>query len=218
MKVFLTGFDRFASLAFNPSELVVSEIGRLAQRSLTTELVVQVLPTEYDRAGEMVSEQVRRIRPEVVLGTGVSVSAPTICLERVALNIDDCDAADNAGSVRVGSPIDPHGPLALETTCDLRSVLERLQSRGFPSLISTHAGTYVCNHSYYMALRALKDYGITAKCMFVHFPLIAPAIRDCINSGAFSWTVSALVEAVQLIIVELINQSACDSKRQAGPD
>jgi pyrrolidone-carboxylate peptidase len=65
MKVFLTGFDRFASLAFNPSELVVSEIRRLAQRSLTTELVVQVLPTEYDRAGEMVSEQVRRIRPVV---------------------------------------------------------------------------------------------------------------------------------------------------------
>jgi pyroglutamyl-peptidase len=209
VKILLTGFNKFGPLSYNPSELVVTRIGRLAQRSLATELVPTILPTEYDKASEIIRERIKTLAPDVVIGTGVSPSRPTICLERIALNIDDVEVADNAGSLREGSAIDPDAPLALQTNCDLKRVQKRLIDQGFSSTISTHAGTYVCNHVYYVALLSLQQSGSAAKCMFVHLPLV-PGEGSGITSDAHQWNIRRLVHAVQLVIVELINQARID--------
>jgi pyroglutamyl-peptidase len=206
VKVLLTGFNRFDALEYNPSEVVVSEIGRIAQRGLASHLVSIVLPTEYDRASEMMRQYIRSFCPDVVVATGVSPSREFICLERIALNIDEVEVADNAGSIRDGSPIDPSGPLAMQTNCSLTKILERLRDRGFPSIISTNAGTYVCNHIYYVSLQCLQELGSNAKCLFTHLPMPANQVRS-VRSNDYLWTIEKLVEAVQLIIVESINQA-----------
>ena len=188
MKILLTGFDRFGDLPFNPSELVVRAIASRA----TPGLVCEILPTEYDRATTILRERLRAMRPDIVLGTGVAATRPGLCLERVALNIDDAEIADNAGALRGGSAIEPRGPLARETPCDLPPILARLKERGMAASISTHAGTFVCNHVFYSALAELERLHSDARCLFIHLPL-----RE---------EVGEFVAAVDLVLAELAGQ------------
>jgi pyroglutamyl-peptidase len=186
VKILLTGFDRFGDLPFNPSELTVRAMPARA------DLVCEILPTEYERAGTLIRERIAALRPDIVLGTGVAAARPSLCLERVALNIDDAEIADNAGALRSGAAIAPSGPLALEAIAVLPPILARLRERGIEAAISTHAGTFVCNHVFYSALVELKRVGSEARCVFVHLPM-----RE---------KVEEFVSAIELVLAELARQ------------
>jgi len=188
LKVLLTGFDRFGEHDFNPSERLVRA---MAARGLV-DFVCEILPTEYKRADSIIRERIRALRPDILLGTGVAATRPTLCLERVALNIDDAEIADNRGVLRSGSSIEPRGPLALETGCALPPIADRLRIAGIAVAISTHAGTFLCNHVYYAALAELKRHQIAGKCLFLHLPMRA-------EIGEF-------VAALDLVLEELARQ------------
>jgi len=191
VKILLTGFDRFGDLPFNPSELTVRAMPARAG------LVCEILPTEYERAGAIIRERIGALRPDIVLGTGVAAARTSLCLERVALNIDDAEIADNAGALRSGAAIASGGPLALEAIADLPPILARLRAAGIDAVISTHAGTFICNHVFYVALTELQRIGRTARCVFLHLPM-----RE---------RVEEFVNAVDVVLVELARQGAPSS-------
>ena len=49
--ILLTGFNRFGGLGLNPSQLIVESIAARARERGLTDLIAEVLPTEYRRAG-----------------------------------------------------------------------------------------------------------------------------------------------------------------------
>ena len=170
MTILLTGFNRFGTLDCNPSQLIVEHIAEGTSAN-GDGLVTEVLPTEFAAAGERIRELIHSLHPEAVVCLGVAAARSTIGLERVALNIDDAELPDNAGDLAAGRLIVPGGPAAYWSTLPLPAMRDALAARGFPVAISNHAGTFVCNHVFYVARHELAQ--SNTPCGLIHVPLMA---------------------------------------------
>lgn len=181
--ILLTGFNRFADLDVNPSELIVESIARRTLETGRTGIVTEVLPTEYQSAGDRVRELIRELSPRAILGLGVAMGTRSLRLERVALNLDDCAAPDNSGRIVQGQLIDPLGPVAYWSTLPLARMLGALGSLGVPAVISNHAGAFLCNHLFYIARRQVEQSGLSCQCGFIHVPPLSAEIAGDRDSG-----------------------------------
>lgn len=197
-KVILTGFTPFGDLAVNPSELVVKRIAERASSLGLDGLVTEVLQTEFAAAGARIVEMIRMHNPHLVLMVGVSEGLKAISLERVALNLDDAESPDNAGESRIGKLILPDGPKAYWSTLPLERINAELEARGIPVVISNHAGTYVCNHVFYLARHQVEQSDSQTYCGFVHIPLISEAskTRDNQTKGLPLEVMVAAIEGI----------------------
>lgn len=206
MTILVTGFDTFGELAFNPTEEIVAHLAADPRVKLGDALRCQVLPTAYDKAAKEIVALIREAQPSLVLGLGVSTSRDKICLERFALNLDDAAIADNIGCIRRGEEIVQGGPAALKTKVDVAAILSRLIDAGVRAEISNHAGTFVCNHVYYRALRSLERQRARTRCLFVHVPM--PIVDQTTKQGSSKrqWSMADIRQAVFLVLAELVRQ------------
>ncbi|MBI2815408.1 MAG: hypothetical protein HYX72_00565 [Acidobacteria bacterium] len=189
MRILLTGFEPFGAAKTNPSELIVRRIASESARR-GYDLVAEVLPTEFRTAGKKIRNLIRLVKPDAVICLGVAATRDAICLERFALNVDDEASPDNAGHVRAGSAIVRDGPLAYQSTLPLKPLMKALQAEGVKAKISNHAGTYVCNHVFYVARHETERLGIP--CGFIH----VPAARGRTDGKGSKMTVHEMVAAV----------------------
>jgi len=196
MRVLLTGFEPFGSHATNPSQDIVALLAVRAPRTTgrRVELQTTILQTEYDRAARRLGSLIDELRPDAVVSLGVDSRAEGICLERIALNLDDKDLADNAGEVRLARPIVPGGPMVYLSTLPLDAMLEVLRQADFPATISNHAGTYVCNHVFYTARHLLEQSRRQIPCGFIHVPVV---------DGAKSLSVARMADGIELALESL---------------
>jgi pyroglutamyl-peptidase len=205
MTILLTGFTPFGGLTTNPSQGIVEA---LAARG-AADLVAEVLPTEFAAAGRRVGELIRQLRPRAVVCLGVGRDRDAVCLERVALNLDDCEEPDNAGHAPAGQLIAPDGPLAYWSTLPLERMRATLRQRGVRVRISNHAGTYVCNHVFYLARHELETLGSRAPCGFIHVPLPAGE-ADPADAARPLPSLPHLVEAVACCL-EVVRKAAAET-------
>lgn len=187
----VTGFDAFADLERNISERVVRALPDAWRGQLP--LWTAVLPTVYDTAGRRVEELVAARQPEAIVLLGVARSRPCIQLERVALNLDDSDTADNMQGVRTGRMIDAAGPVGYWSTLPLAAMHARLEEMGVAVEISNHAGTFLCNHVFFVARAATERNGRPIPCGFVHLPDVA--------DGEFANLLDAVVACLEVVAV-----------------
>ena len=166
MRVLLTGFEPFGDVAVNPSQCIVEYF----QAQDRDDLITDILPTEYRRAGAHIEEAIREFSPDAVLSLGVAQRRPAINLERIAVNVDDASIADNAGYLASGERIAPDGPAAYWSTLPLNAMRAALEARAIPVTISNHAGAYICNHAFYTARHTLEVLGSAIPCGFIHVP------------------------------------------------
>ncbi len=192
-RLLVTGFDAFGSLDVNVSEEVV----RALPRAWTADVVLrtEVLPTVYAEAGERIVALIRRLSPEAVVLLGVGRGRGEIQLERVALNLDDSETADNRGEWRVGETIDAAGPVGYWSTLPLEAMRARMMATGARVSISNHAGTFLCNHVFYAARHEIERSGRRVPCGFVHLPEI-----DIDDAGACERLVLALREGLLAVV------------------
>jgi pyroglutamyl-peptidase len=104
-------------------------------------------------------------------------------LERVALNLNDSDVSDNAGEIIQGQLIEVEGPAAYWSSLPLTGMIEALERLGVPAVISNHAGTFLCNHVFYVARHEVEQVGIPCRCGFIHVPGVSTGIAGDIDSG-----------------------------------
>jgi pyroglutamyl-peptidase len=170
MKTLLTGSNRFGNKEINPSERVVQHFAEKARKTDDADLVAEVLPTEFFESGRKIVELIRKFRPERIICLGLATGARTIRLERVALNLDDGEVPDNAGLAPQGRLIVEEGPRAYWSTLPIEEMKAGLNRRGISAAISNHAGTYVCNHVFYLARHEVELLGTNSACGFIHLP------------------------------------------------
>jgi pyroglutamyl-peptidase len=196
MRVLLTGFEPFGSHAINPSQEIVAVLAARAPRTSgrRIELQTAILQTEYDRAARRIGGLIDELRPDAVVSLGVASKAEGICLERIALNLNDQELADNAGEVRLARPIVQGGPMVYFSSLPLDSMLKALRQANFAAAISNHAGTYVCNHVFYTARHLLEQSRRQIPCGFIHVPVV---------DGAKSLSVARLADGIELAIESL---------------
>jgi pyroglutamyl-peptidase len=178
----ITGFDKFGDVKLNPTELLVAALPKqIRHKGARIDLAGAVLPTCCTGAWRKLQHMVERVQPGVIVLTGLAQGRTVITVERFALNVRDYPVADNQGHRWTGGPISKNGPEAIRCQLPLDQLERRLRRAGFPCDISNHAGTFVCNETYYRALAyQLAKRALTV--VFVHLPLPEDFARSVLSS------------------------------------
>lgn len=165
MSILITGFAPFDGADVNPSWEAV----RLVPDQLAGHAVHKLLlPVVYGEAARLVTEEIRRIRPALVICCGLAGGRTALTPELVAINYRFARIADNAGQAYSGEKIDPAGPDAFMTRLPVHAMIAAMREAGLPAHLSLSAGAYVCNDVYYALLSGEAELGHRG--LFLHVP------------------------------------------------
>lgn len=190
-KILLTAYEPFGNHVTNSS----LEVARMVSGQIfeQVDLSVVILPVSFNRVAAVLQEAIASHCPDVVLMLGQSGTKDKVKLERVALNMMDSKNGDNDGYCPEEEVIDSNSPAAYITQVPIKSLLNDLKSSGINSKISNSAGLYVCNRTYYEALRLCEENG-AMQALFVHLPPV-PCLGEegCLSVEEMSRAVAELI-------------------------
>ena len=161
--ILVTGFEPFATSSLNPS-------GEIVKALIGDDLVTAILPVVFGQASAQLRELIDLHKPSAVLCLGLAVGRSEITPERIAINLENARIADNAGNQPLEQRIMADGPDGHFSTLPIEKMVASMKAAGIPASISLSAGTFVCNHIFYVLQDYLKDSSI--KSGFMHVPLM----------------------------------------------
>jgi len=192
--VLLTGFEPFGGEALNPS-------GEIARQFDGVEIgghrvCGAVLPCVFGKSATELKRLMQRHRPALVICLGLANGRAGITPERVAINVDDARIPDNAGRQPVDRPIVRRGPAAYWSTLPVKAIVTALRRQRVPATVSQTAGTFVCNHVFYVLMHELARQRTKVRGGFIHLP----AQLELARKGQPSLPVRTLRKAVETAI------------------
>lgn len=199
MKILVTGFTPFGGETVNPAWEAVKA---LPDRIGIWEVERLEVPTEFLRAGEVLTEAVRRLRPDVVLCVGQAGGRDAVTPERVAINIMDASIPDNAGFQPEEQSVVPDAPAAYFATLPIKAMVAAIRAGGLPAAVSNTAGTYVCNCLMYRLLHLAATTYPEMRGGFIHVPYALeqlPGKRPGTPALALGEITRALILAIDAI-------------------
>ena len=162
-KILVTGFEAFDKSALNPSAEIVKAL-------MGDDLVTAILPVVFGQASSKLRELIDLHKPSAVLCLGQAEGRSEMTPERIAINLDNARIADNAGNQPLEQRIIADGPDGHFSTLPIEKMVVSMKAAGIPASISLSAGTFVCNHIFYVLQDYLKNSSI--KSGFMHVPLM----------------------------------------------
>lgn len=162
-KILVTGFEPFATSSLNPS-------GEIVKALIGDDLVTAILPVVFGQASAQLRELIDLHKPSAVLCLGQAEGRNMMTPERIAINLDDARIADNAGNQPLEQKIIADGPDGYFSTLPIEKMVTSMKAAGIPASISLSAGTFVCNHIFYVLQDYLKNSSV--KSGFMHVPLM----------------------------------------------
>ena len=196
LKVLITGFEPFGDYSENSSWEVARQVASCGVEG--AEVVAEQLPVSFARVGEVLRSAIELHTPDLVIMLGQSSVADRIKLERVALNMMDSAMGDNDGVKPDEEPIYKGEESALFTSLPIKRLRSAIEAKGINVKISNSAGLYVCNCTYYEALRLCKERAMQA--IFVHLPLYEG--QSSSQTDKKTMPLGDMCRAVQTIIEE----------------
>lgn len=172
-KLLLTGFDPFAHYNINPSWEAVKALPDVIGGFAVAKLM---LPNIYGTAGRLLFEEAERVKPDVILMTGMDSGSTKLHIDTVAVNLRDALIEDNKGAKPWGEPVISGAPAAYFATIPVHKLVAHLQKQGCPVHLGYCTGGYVCNDIFYMAARHFA--GSNVKVGFIHVPLLPEMVFD----------------------------------------
>ncbi len=182
----LTGFEPFGDdpgfLSLNPSASIVQILH--GQQISDWRVAGHVLPCEYGRSARVLKTLMREYEPQAIVCLGQAGGRSAISIERIAVNWDESELADNASVQRSGQPIFKTAPAAYFSTLPIHTMRDALLSRGIPAEISSSAGHFVCNHIFFSLMHLLRQRmgSKRIRAGFVHVPYLPEQADQCTSS------------------------------------
>ncbi|EEB35436.1 pyroglutamyl-peptidase I [Anaerococcus hydrogenalis DSM 7454] len=210
MKILLTGFDPFGEDKINPSiELVKKVEGKISN----AEIFKLEIPTVFKKSGKILEENIRKIRPDVILCIGQAGGRSSITVERIAINIDDARISDNLGEKPIDKKIRDDGDNAYFSNLPIKKIVEEIKKENIPAEVSNSAGTFVCNHLMYESLYLAKKYK-NIRAGFIHIPYLPEQVINKANTPSMDLENS--LKAINIAIKTIINYDGEDVKISGG--
>jgi pyroglutamyl-peptidase len=195
-KILLTGFEPFGGETINPSFEAIKDI-TFDDTSLTI-FSVEV-PVLFDISAQKVLEKIKEINPDIIIMVGQAGGRKSICIERLAINIDDSQTPDNGGFKPLDRTISKFGSPAYFSTLPIKKIEQNIHKAHIPVSISNSAGTYVCNHLMYHVLHELISTDRPhVKAGFIHVPYIPE--QTLYKQHQFSLELSIIKKAIEIAI------------------
>ena len=184
-KILLTGFEPFAGLETNVSEIVAeyldmkslnvelgeSEIGtrRVRKRSPKIQWRSKILSVDKNGSThiskDILSDSIDNIDAIIHLGLARNASLPRI--ESRGLNMNYFTSPDNSGR-KVTGEIIQGAPSEIPVSASIELIQH--EDLKYSYVISDDAGGFVCNETLYNSLHALRSKDRDIPCIFVHLP------------------------------------------------
>ncbi len=174
LKILVTGFEPFGGSPVNPSEMLARAIAEECWPGAI--LSHTILPVIGGDGAQSCSAALRRAidfnKPNIVVCLGENAKASHILFERVAINLRDDRIADNAGVQCQDQAIIVDGPNAYFSSLPVRAMRDACEGEGIPALLSTSAGTFLCNEVMYVLLHGIAVGELTSVTTggFIHVP------------------------------------------------
>lgn len=195
MKALVTGFDPFGGDEVNPSALAV---GRLRKRIGGLAIHTAELPTSFARSAGVLRAAIDKARPDIVLCVGQAGGRSELCLERVAINVQDARIRDNDGKQPIDKPVVADGPAAHFATLPIKACVAAMRKAGLPAAVSNTAGTFVCNHIFYALMDIAASHPIPMRGGFLHIPYVPEQAAQL--GGAPSMSVDDIVRGIEIVL------------------
>ncbi len=205
-ELLLTGFEGFLGRAKNPSWDTLAELRRRKPALFEPDgpVATERLPVIWRQSGILLRNAIELHKPKAVVCFGMhggpdsgGRGSSTFYVERLAHNLDDSKAPDNAGEVRVGRKIDPEVSLEyLRATLDSDRLVRSIRNAGQVAEVSDDAGRYLCNHVFFCALNHRASYHPPPLIGFIHVPPGIELRHDSITQDQFCGAVLGVVEAI----------------------
>src|SRR5215475_15943704 len=196
MKALVTGFDAFGGDKINPSALAVRQL----KRKLGGVMIhTAVLPTSYARSAIALRAAIHEARPDLVLCVGQAGGRSELCLERVAINVQDARIKDNDGKQPVDRAVVRDGPAAHFATLPIKACVAEMRKAGLPAAVSNTAGTFVCNNVFYALTDLAARHPIPMRAGFLHIPYVPEQVAR-LGSAAPSMALEDIVPGVEIVI------------------
>lgn len=180
-RILLTGFEPFGGETVNPSADVVHALH--GSTIAGHEVVV-------------LDDAIKAHAPTLVLALGQAATRSELCVERVAINLDDARIPDNAGAEPIDAPVVRGGPAAYFSTLPVKAMVAAMREAGVPASVSYSAGTYVCNHVFYWLQHRLAGSGVRSG--FLHLPLLP--VQAARRQGQASMALQIMIDGVRLAL------------------
>ena len=177
MRCLITGFAPMLGRESNVSWEVARTAGSASR--CACEIATVQLPVSFSWAAELLRQSVRRYSPDVVLMLGEYASGSCIKLERIAVNLMDAVHPDCDGFLPDAESIDPSLPAAYFSGLPLKTIRDAVAAEQIEVKISNSCGLYVCNRTYFEALRLCTEEHCGIKTLFVHIPREGISLNDC---------------------------------------
>lgn len=132
MKILLTGFDPFDKEKINPSIELVKKVEEKIGKAQIFKLEI---PTVFKKSGQILEENIKKIRPDVILCIGQAGGRSAISVERIAINIDDARIADNLGEKPIDEKIRDDGENAYFSNLPIKKIVEEIKKEKIPAEI-----------------------------------------------------------------------------------
>jgi len=161
-----------------------------------------VFPVSYKKVKPIV-ENIIGGKPSIFLTLGLSPKTICIRLEVVALNVAHSARADNDSY----KPFDEKYIRMVNSRIGKRYPSKNTQKpkmKKIPAVLSYHAGTFLCNYIYYIALHNARKH--RTQVGFVHIPHITELIVE--NPEYPSLPKKALLESMKIILKETIKKQS----------
>lgn len=200
-KILITGFTPFGSEKENPSQMVVEAID---DTFCGVEVVKDILPVSFAKAGKMIVDLIEDVRPEVVICLGQAGGRNEPSIERIAVNLNDSNKADNDGDIPEERVIVSGGASAYFSSLPIKDIVKNIKTSGLPATVSNTAGLFVCNHVFYSALHHVSVRGLATKVGFIHLPYLPQQVID--KKGKPYMSLSDMLTVLKVAIDTTINK------------
>lgn len=204
-KVLLTGFGDWAGSSANPAESVANALdGSSVADAKVTSIIA---PGLFDEMVGVVTSEIERVSPDIVIMMGEFGGRSMITVERIAQNIIDATRygiSDNSGSQPQGAPVVPGGPAAYCATLPSRAMVRAMRNAGIPADISDTAGTFGCNLLMYGVLHHIASNDLPIRAGWVHLPALPGTAALEQNVGMPSMAVETQIEGLRASIAAAV--------------
>jgi pyroglutamyl-peptidase len=215
--ILLTGFEPYGGRGKNPAYEVVKKLD--GKNINDIKIYGYTLPVVNKGLQEWIKEKITTVEPIAIIGLGLWPGETMIRLERVGININDYEIADNEGLLIKNQPIANGYSEALFSTLPLKDIESRLLNEGVPVKISNSAGSFLCNAMLYNALRIIKNGGLSIVCGFIHLPYLPSQVSQIIRemkreqkmelhqrADLASMELSTIIKAIEMAVEITISQ------------
>ncbi len=199
MKILVTGFDPFGDDKINPA---IEAVKRLDDEIAGAQIIKVEIPTVFGDCADVVHDEIEQHQPDYVLNIGQAGGRYALTPERVAINFDDGRIADNKGYQPIAIPIHEDGQNAYFTQLPVKAMVKAIREAGIPALVSTTAGTFVCNHIMYQVQYMIDKEFHDLKAGFMHIPFLPEQVvaRPDTPSLSLADDVRGITAAVTAIV------------------